>query len=309
MSRSLPGRAIAMVTAGFLVAHGAPSSAVTGGVSVDEVLAAPASYSQQQAAYARSVAAVTVPLIRFDAAGTPVGLCTSTIVHPRVVLTAAHCVLDGREASRHLTAYFQHGASRLQALDTVVHPDFLKLVQSRLYRPETESLSAFIKRTQHPSVSGDLALVLLHRQVPDTYDVVAPVSAGFRDERTTTKLIAGYGRTDGYRSIAELALYFAELKGNTRLDEGSFIGRDDIILESRYRNGTRVNTCKGDSGGPILALERGESRLRQVAVTSAGDTHCREFAMFAPINGQRTMLRQMFNALMQGEQGAQRNPF
>ena len=109
--------------------------------------------------------------------------------------------------------------------------------------------------------------------------------------------------------MTKLALYFAELQGNVRLDDGDLAGRDDIVLESRYRNGARVSACQGDSGGPLFVLERGVSRLRQVAVTSGGDAHCREVALFAPINSQRAMLRRMFDALMQGEQGADRNPF
>jgi secreted trypsin-like serine protease len=151
--------------------------------------------------------------------------------------------------------------------------------------------------------------VLLHRQIPETYDVIEPVFEGFRDGRGSRKVIAGYGRTDGYHAMTKLALYFAELQGSARLDEGDFADRDDIVLESRYRNGARISACQGDSGGPLFVLERGASRLRQIAVTSGGDAHCREVGLFAPIDGQRAMLRRMFDALMQGEQGADRNPF
>ena len=84
-------------------------------------------------------------------------------------------------------------------------------------------------------------------------------------------------------------------------------GGAEIIMESHYRDGAKVNVCHGDSGGPIFAIERGGSRFRQIAVTSAGD--CREFALFAPIDAQRTTLRRMFDTLMQGERGAAQNPF
>lgn len=63
------------------------------------------------------------------------------------------------------------------------------------------------------------------------------------------------------------------------------------------------------SGGPVLVLERGGTRLRQIAVTSAADAQCREFAIFALVDEQHAELREMFDTLMEGEQGAEQNPF
>jgi hypothetical protein len=158
-------------------------------------------------------------------------------------------------------------------------------------------------------ISKDLALVLLHRSIPDGYDVVAPVTRGFRDSHTSTKLIAGYGVAGPSRSMDRLSLRFAELLGNSRLDQGDITGGREIIMLSKYLNGTRVNACSGDSGGPILVLDQAASRLRQLAVTSSGDEDCRDGAIFAPIDAERDALRSMFDTLMQGEKGANLNPF
>jgi secreted trypsin-like serine protease len=106
-----------------------------------------------------------------------------------------------------------------------------------------------------------------------------------------------------------LSLRFAELLGNSRLDEGAITGGSEIIMLSKYLNGARVNVCSGDSGGPILVVGSGASRLHQLAVTSAADEDCREAAIFAPIGAQRDALRSMFDTLMQGEVGANQNPF
>jgi secreted trypsin-like serine protease len=285
--------------------------AITGGVSVDEVLASGAGsgYTAQQVAFARAVSAVTVPLFILDATGRPAGLCSATIVHPRVVLTAAHCVMNGREVSRKMTVGFEQGRSRRQALDAIVHPAYLKQQRSSTRAPETQSARKSRRSAEPSSLSADLALVLLHRQIPETHAVVAPVSQGFRDDRTLRKFIAGFGHIDGYRSLEALSLHFAEVHGNSRTDEGAISGEGEIIMESRYRDGARVSTCAGDSGGPVFVLERGTSRLRQLAVTSAGDKHCRQMAVFAPIDSQRTELRDMFDALMRGEQNTEQNPF
>ena len=154
---------------------------------------------------------------------------------------------------------------------------------------------------------SDLALVLLHRPAPETHAIVDMVPGGFRDDRGIHKLIAGYGVVDKTVPLTRLELRFADLRGNTRDYQGAITGGAEIIMESHYRDGAKVNVCHGDSGGPVFVIERGGSRLRQIAVTSAGD--CREFALFAPIDAQRATLRRMFDTLMQGERGADQNPF
>lgn len=65
----------------------------------------------------------------------------------------------------------------------------------------------------------------------------------------------------------------------------------------------------GQMDGPVLVLQRGVHGLRQIAVTLAADLRCREFAIFAPVDGQRPVLSRMFDALMKGEKTAARNPF
>jgi hypothetical protein len=314
MSAALLRRAITAAAVAFVAAQTPAALAITGGVSVEEALAVRAGsrYTEQQVAFARAVSAVTVALINVAGAqanGQGTSLCSATIVHPRAVLTAAHCVLNGREVSRRMIVLFEGGASPRQALDVVIHPAYLKMIRSRTYKPPTHSVQSSRQAIDPSVIAADLALVLLHRPIPEAHEVVAPVPRGFRDHRTATKLIAGYGTIDAYRSIERVSLHFAELQGNSRLDEGALTGEGEIIMESRYRDGARVNVCAGDSGGPILVLDRATSRWHQLAVTSAADQHCREVAIYASIDSQRAVLRGMFDALMQGEPGAEQNPF
>ncbi len=286
--------------------------AVSGGLIVADVLSPSASskrFSAQQVALARDVRASTVGLALFDAQGRSEGLCSASIVHERVVLTAAHCVMIGREVRERITVVFEDGSgavARREGIDVAVHPSFLKLVRSSANRIATRDLPRFL-RSNGNFFGADLALILLHRPVPGTHRATELVAPGFRDGSHLLKVIAGYGLDSGY-ATGEPALRFAEIQGaNLRSDQGEITGGDEIVLESKYRGGTRVSTCKGDSGGPIFVQDRSSGRLQQVGVSSAGDERCREVAISASINGQREVLRQMFRYLTDGESAG--NPF
>lgn len=289
-----------------------PARAVSGGEVAAETIAGGAGRGTppERVALARAVTASTVALALLDARGQPEGLCSGSIVHDRVVLTAGHCVLlDGKP--RRLWVVFEDSAGatvRREALDVAVHPGFLAITQGPGFRRDAADPARQLRR--HGAFSPvDLALVLLHRPIPETHRAAALIPAGYRDRAGGAKVIAGYGSAGGQAQGGLPSLRFAEVMGSSlRADRGAAMGGDELVLESKFRNGSRVNACRGDSGGPVFVREN-TGALRLAGVTSGGDDHCREVAVAASIDGQRAMLRRMFQALMAGEPGAERNPF
>jgi secreted trypsin-like serine protease len=213
------------------------------------------------------------------------GICTGTLIHKRLVLTAAHCIAMTR--------------SPIQRIVVVFAPSLESAKKENLrYANTGEEHKDFMTSVISGEGSwNDIALLKLSEDAPADFKL-AKLANALNDKNLKADaqaIQAGFGRAEADRDA------ITDTSGTLRKVENiALIKKSDDGKELQFKEDGK-GSCNGDSGGPAF-LKVGR-KLVQVGINSRGTsrTTCLEVGIFTNIIPHLPWIKETAKKLLESD--------
>jgi len=210
----------------------------------------------QKGGIANSVVAVVVtPDSDSEVDSNQAYICTGTLIQPRIVLTAGHCLNHGQAANR-VHIHFQNLNIRQQQSAIATTMDAINFIVNTNYlQSVTDS---------NESMFEDLAEILLPSPAPNSVQPATLPLANFSFQSNNEVTSVGYGLSndvsgktqDGSTAGVLRRVQFNTISFFVFPDLGAFESRSGMYL---LIHADVSSLCEGDSGGPLFLQTPGKN--------------------------------------------------
>lgn len=255
---------------------------------------------------------VGLVIIESTEKGQTQAICTGTLIAPRVIVTAAHCLMRSSATAKQLVvAYFKSDMSAGQREDFIavdggaINENYMKgITNDNVHDLNTswndialihlsKPAPNYMKIAQLAGVNEDISLKAGDKLILSGFGITTPVINEITKDPATGKDVVTPLKSEG--------------SGVLRLVAGVPVTQitpenKEIILKQNATK-TLKGACHGDSGGPAFIKSK-SGKMIQVGVTSRGTEklgNCTESVIYTNIQGQLPWLQQKLALLTKAD--------